>query len=135
MTFDQVVVRTLARLDDAEPDPDEFPIAVARDTADIVDFVTAGCALIAANLQESLLTDAAHLLRQLQGGEPNHQETDTVGERLRAVRAALAGTRAERDRTRARFRQACAALRRTGALVDVTTGSGPGTSAEPGGTG
>ncbi|WP_406106305.1 hypothetical protein [Micromonospora globbae] len=120
-----VVLRHLARLDNAELDTEQIGVTTAQHTAVVCDFITAGCALVAANVQEELLVEAAQVLWNVYDGTTDHAELITAAERLRAVGLALTGVREERERTRARFREACDLLWGDGALVEAVSKPAP----------
>ncbi|MFV2019413.1 hypothetical protein EDC02_7788 [Micromonospora sp. Llam0] len=117
MTDIIVVLRHLARLDSAALDMEQIGVTTAQNTTDVCDFVTAGCALVAANVQEELLVEAAQVLWNVYDGA-NGPELVTAGERVRAVGLALTRVREEREKALVRFHEACAVLRHNGALIE-----------------
>ncbi|MEV5691982.1 hypothetical protein [Micromonospora globbae] len=112
-----VVLRHLARLDGAELDAEQIGVTAAQHTAEVCDFITAGCALVAANVQEALLVEAAQVLWNVYHGATGHAELTTAAERLRAVGLALTRVGEERERAHARFREASDVLQHDGALA------------------
>ncbi|WP_416901324.1 hypothetical protein [Micromonospora echinospora] len=118
MTDVSVVLRHLARLGGAAPDLEQIGVATALNTAAVRDFVTVGCALVAADVQEHLLIEAAQVLWNVYDGADG-PDLVTAGERVRAVGLALTQIREERERALARFREACCLLRHDGALTDA----------------
>ncbi|MDG4834158.1 hypothetical protein O7627_33375 [Solwaraspora sp. WMMD1047] len=126
MTDVNVVLRHLARLDGAAPDMEHIGVTTAQHPTEVCDFITAGCALVAANVQQELLGEAAQVLWNVydQAGGP---ELVTAGERVRAVGLALTRATQEREKALLRFHEACAVLRHDGALFDaVPTPANPG---------
>ncbi|MFI7493071.1 hypothetical protein ACIBXA_32335 [Micromonospora echinaurantiaca] len=113
-----VALRHLARLDGAELDTEQIGVTTAQQTAAVCDFITAGCALVAADAQEALLVEAAQVLWTVYGGATGRDDIVTAAERLRAVGVALDRVGEERETARVRFRTACAVLRHDGALVE-----------------
>ncbi|BCL14676.1 hypothetical protein [Micromonospora sagamiensis] len=115
-----VVLRHLARLDGAAPDMEQICVTTALNTAAVRDFITAGCALVAANVQERLLVEATQVLWNVYDGASG-PELVTAGERVRAVGLALTQAQEERERALVRFREACSLLRHDGALFDAVS--------------
>ncbi|MFY1673965.1 hypothetical protein ACN27G_29100 [Plantactinospora sp. WMMB334] len=112
------ILQHLAGLDGAAPDMDQIGGTAARNTAAVCDFVTAGCAFVAANVQEELLVEAAQVLWNVYDGADGPALV-TAGERVRAVGLALVQAQVERAEALVRFRKACAVLRHDGALFDA----------------
>ncbi|SCL20443.1 hypothetical protein GA0074692_0868 [Micromonospora pallida] len=113
-----VVLQHLARLDGATPDMEQICVTTALNTATVRDFITAGCALVAANVQERLLVEATQVLWNVYDGA-NGPELVTAGERVRAVGLALIQVQEERERALVRFREACSSLRHDGAIFEA----------------
>ncbi|MGC4808747.1 hypothetical protein [Micromonospora sp. DT233] len=123
MTDVTVVLRHLARLGGAALDAEQIAVTAAQNTAALSEFVTAGCALAAANVQEALLIDAAEVLLSVYDGTTSH-DLVTAAQRLQVVSLTLAHVREHREATRVRFHEACKALRHDGALISGSLEAG-----------
>ncbi|MEO3780477.1 hypothetical protein ABGB16_27420 [Micromonospora sp. B11E3] len=113
------ILRYLAQLDGADVDTDQIGVTAAHHPDAVCAFITAGCALVAANAQEALLTEAARTLFTVHDSTADLDDLVCAGQRMRAIEDALTRVREERDTTHRRFQQACGVLRQDGALVEA----------------